>query len=167
MTSENHPEDLHQGRGWLNRAAEVLDGCEDHVSDAEFAHAAAIIGNGFIALAHAERALVSMAETSQVRQAILSLSDEPETTLGEAIAQEKRAEDEARPHDNELVPVPCPRCEGCGQLASTPGREPWTAWENLPPGSDLAVVAGIVKPIPCDECDGTKQILRRREADRG
>lgn len=67
------------------------------------------------------------------------------------------------------VPVPCPRCEGCGQLASTPDREPWTAWENLPPGSDLAVVAGLVKPIQCDECDGTKQVLRRaaREAGRG
>lgn len=101
MTSGNYSEDFNLGRGWLNRAAEMLDSCEDHVSDAEFARAAAAIGAGFIALAHAERAAASAAEVSEVRQAILSLSDEPETTLGEAIAREKRAEDEARPHDNE------------------------------------------------------------------
>jgi uncharacterized protein YegL len=107
MTSTNTSEDLKQGRTWLNRAAEMLDSCEDHRSDAEFARAAAIIGNGFIALAHAERAAVSMAETSQMRQAILTMSDEPETTLGEAIerekaiAREERLEAEARPHDDE------------------------------------------------------------------
>lgn len=62
MTSENYPEDLHQGRGWLNRAAEMLDSCEDHVSDAEFARAAAAIGNGFIQLAAVERTTAWRAE---------------------------------------------------------------------------------------------------------
>jgi len=101
VNQHKHAEDLHEGRGWLNRAAERLDAAEDSVSAAEFAYAAAVIANGFIGLAHAERALASMNEVSQVRQAILSLPDEPETTLGEAIAREKRAAAEARPHDDE------------------------------------------------------------------
>lgn len=112
MTSENTSDNLNLGRGWLNRAAEMLDSCEDHRSDAEFAHAAAIIGNGFIALAHAERAAASMAEVSQVRQAILTMSDEPEMTLVEAVEREKRAEAEARPHDDEPKPPPCTGCFG-------------------------------------------------------
>lgn len=55
MTSANPFDNLKEGRGWLNRAAEMLDGCEDHVSDAEFATAAAAIGSGFVRLAAAER----------------------------------------------------------------------------------------------------------------
>lgn len=51
----------------------------------------------------------------------------------------------------------CPRCLGCGQLANSDDREPWSAWSDLPPGSDLAVRMGIVQPIPCDECGGTGQ----------
>ena len=48
----------------------------------------------------------------------------------------------------------CPRCDGCGKVADTDEQEPWTAWETLPPGSDLAVKMGIVKPIPCPSCEG-------------
>lgn len=47
---------------------------------------------------------------------------------------------------------PCPTCDGCGQVADTDGQEPWTAWTNLPPGSDAAVRIGLVKPIPCPAC---------------
>lgn len=101
MNQQKHTEDLHIGRGWLNRAADRLNQAEDSVSAVEFAYAAAIIGNGFIALAHAERAAVSMAEASQMRQAVLTLSDEPETTLAEAVERERRAAAEARPHDDE------------------------------------------------------------------
>jgi hypothetical protein len=50
---------------------------------------------------------------------------------------------------------PCGRCDGCGKIADSDSGEAWTAWESLPPGSDLAVKMGIVKPIPCPECGGT------------
>lgn len=46
----------------------------------------------------------------------------------------------------------CTTCEGEGRVANTPDREPWSAWENLPPGSDLAVRFGLVQPIPCPAC---------------
>ena len=49
----------------------------------------------------------------------------------------------------------CRRCDGCGKIANSDDGEPWTAWAELPPGSDLAVRAGIVKPIPCPSCKGT------------
>jgi len=48
----------------------------------------------------------------------------------------------------------CTRCDGCGQVADSDSGEPWTAWASLPPGSDLAVRMGIVKPVPCPECKG-------------
>lgn len=51
--------------------------------------------------------------------------------------------------------APCYRCDGRGLLANSEDREPWTVWENLPPGSDLAVRFGIVRPIPCHICHGT------------
>jgi hypothetical protein len=49
----------------------------------------------------------------------------------------------------------CGRCDGCGRVASTEAGEPWTAWASLPPGSDLAVRLGVVKPLRCPRCDGT------------
>jgi hypothetical protein len=52
-------------------------------------------------------------------------------------------------------PDACSRCLGCGQLANTVDREPWSAWADLPPGSDLAVRMGLVRPEPCDGCGGT------------
>lgn len=48
----------------------------------------------------------------------------------------------------------CARCEGCGKIANDDDGSPWTAWESLPPGSDLAVRAGIVRPIQCPGCEG-------------
>lgn len=49
----------------------------------------------------------------------------------------------------------CTRCDGCGRIADCETGEPWTAWQDLPPGGDLAVRAGIVKPIPCPDCSGS------------
>jgi len=49
----------------------------------------------------------------------------------------------------------CPSCDGCGQVADTEDREPWTDWLKLPLGSGAAVVAGIVKPVTCTACLGT------------
>jgi hypothetical protein len=60
------------------------------------------------------------------------------------------SEEESRPASR-----PCPRCEGCGQQADTDDREPWTAWTSLPLRSSAAVLAGLVKPVPCDACGGT------------
>jgi hypothetical protein len=52
-------------------------------------------------------------------------------------------------------PTPCQRCDGCGRLADTDAREPWSAWENLPVKSAFAVIVGAVRPVPCDVCGGT------------
>ena len=52
----------------------------------------------------------------------------------------------------------CPSCEGCGQVADTEEREPWTAWTNLPLGSSMAVLMGHVKPTPCTRCIGTGEV---------
>ncbi len=52
----------------------------------------------------------------------------------------------------------CLRCEGCGKIADDEDGSPWTAWESLPPGSDLAVRAGIVKPLVCPRCFGSGSI---------
>lgn len=56
-----------------------------------------------------------------------------------------------------LPETACRRCWGCGQLANSNDQEPWTVWEELPPGSDLAVRLGIVIPVPCPDCNGTGQ----------
>jgi len=48
----------------------------------------------------------------------------------------------------------CERCNGCGQVADSETGEPWSYWEELPPGSDIAVRMGIVKPKSCPVCDG-------------
>jgi DnaJ-class molecular chaperone len=50
---------------------------------------------------------------------------------------------------------PCPTCEGCGRVSDTDNPEPWSRWLALPPGSNLAVVMGLVKPKECPSCDGT------------
>ncbi len=52
----------------------------------------------------------------------------------------------------------CPRCEGCGKLADSDDREPWTVWENLPLRSAGAVLLGLVKPIECPDCSGTGKV---------
>ena len=48
----------------------------------------------------------------------------------------------------------CQRCDDCGQIADSEDGAPWHVWANLPPGSDIAVRMGIVKPIPCPDCKG-------------
>lgn len=51
-------------------------------------------------------------------------------------------------------PEICGRCGGEGQIADSESGEPWSAWAELPPGADLAVKLGVVKPIPCPDCAG-------------
>ncbi len=55
---------------------------------------------------------------------------------------------EKRPTTN----IACRTCEGDGQIANTDEGEPWSVWTSLPLESSLAVLAGIVRPIPCPDC---------------
>jgi DnaJ-class molecular chaperone len=49
----------------------------------------------------------------------------------------------------------CQRCLGGGRIANSEAGEAWKYWQELPPGSDLAVRLGIVFPIDCPACNGT------------
>ncbi len=49
-------------------------------------------------------------------------------------------------------PRPCPTCHGCGQIANDDDSSPWSYWQQLPPGSDLAVRLGLIFPLPCPAC---------------
>lgn len=53
----------------------------------------------------------------------------------------------------------CSRCAGCGQIADTEEGEPWAYWADLPAQSAAAVLMGVVKPIPCPQCDGFGRVL--------
>ena len=53
-----------------------------------------------------------------------------------------------------IAEIICPVCEGCGQVADSDDQEPWSVWEALPSGSNLALQLGVVKPIPCPACGG-------------
>jgi len=55
----------------------------------------------------------------------------------------------------QLLPIGgpgCARCDGCGLVADSDDGEPWTAWAELEPPSNLAVQIGSVNPIPCPGC---------------
>lgn len=55
-------------------------------------------------------------------------------------------------------PTKCHTCNGEGRTdgnADVTERAPWSFWENLAPGQDIAVRLGWVKPIDCTECNGT------------
>ena len=49
----------------------------------------------------------------------------------------------------------CTQCRGCGKVANSDKQEAWTYWTELPPGSDLAVRTGLIKPITCPRCGGS------------
>jgi hypothetical protein len=50
----------------------------------------------------------------------------------------------------------CNKCLSCKQLAGgDDDRSPWSAWEQLPEESKLAIRLGFVYPIPCDHCSGS------------
>lgn len=55
-------------------------------------------------------------------------------------------------------PTVCQRCNGCGQIADSEDGEPWSVWEALPAGSDLAVRMGLVQPVECPGCGGSGQV---------
>ena len=49
----------------------------------------------------------------------------------------------------------CPRCDGCGKIADSEDGEPWSVWTSLPLNAAAAVIAGLVKPLTCPDCDGS------------
>lgn len=51
-------------------------------------------------------------------------------------------------------PTKCPACDGCGKIANDEDGTPWTYWAALPLQSSAAVLAGLVRPIPCPKCGG-------------
>lgn len=46
----------------------------------------------------------------------------------------------------------CDRCWGCGLIASSDDGEPWTMWLEMPLGSSMAVLMGLIFPLPCPDC---------------
>jgi hypothetical protein len=48
----------------------------------------------------------------------------------------------------------CGACDGCGFIADDEDHTPWRYWAELEPPANMAVVAGIVKPVICDACKG-------------
>jgi hypothetical protein len=134
--------DLHCGRGWLARASDVLTGAEDYMSAVEYAHAAAVIGNGYVNLAHASQALEALASTAR-RRALFDAAAE----------REERAAEEARPHDDSEKPdgvVYVVEGEEHGALygaASVALARDWIATygPNSYPGVNLSVTALAVE----------------------
>lgn len=57
--------------------------------------------------------------------------------------------------------MPCPRCRGCGKIADSEEGEAWIYWlpPYLEPPANIAVVAGIVKPITCPDCGGDGKMV--------
>jgi hypothetical protein len=49
----------------------------------------------------------------------------------------------------------CEHCYGSGKIADDDEKSPWPLWEALEFPENIAVVYGIVKPIPCPTCGGT------------
>lgn len=49
----------------------------------------------------------------------------------------------------------CTRCAGCGKIANDDEGTPWKYWAELPVQSAVAVIMGIVRPLPCTECGGS------------
>lgn len=54
----------------------------------------------------------------------------------------------------------CPACNDEKVTDNTPDRAPWSFWTSLPPGADLAVHMGLVKPIPCEHCQTDQETTR-------
>jgi len=58
----------------------------------------------------------------------------------------------------------CDRCDDCHFIANDDEQSAWWVWETLPVQSALSVTMGLVKPIPCPDCnpDGKLSYIRPR-----
>lgn len=54
----------------------------------------------------------------------------------------------------------CPKCDGCGRIATDDEDTPWSVWENLPVRSAASVILGMVKPVTCPACSGSGSVTR-------
>lgn len=52
----------------------------------------------------------------------------------------------------------CPRCAGCGQIASDEEGTPWKYWLELPIKIAQSILLGIVKPLLCPVCKGKGKV---------
>ncbi len=103
------------------------------------------------------RYAVVILTTAMKRLEIVAVDAEGKTTYVEDLLTERNrarlAELKAAiARLEETAAPPCPKCEGCGQIANSDDGEPWSFWERLPEASNLAVRLGIVRPIPCPLC---------------
>lgn len=138
-------------REWDNTPADPCG--EPHPCPAHLREARAVLGSGVVASARDVKALADeMARFSEdyrrcpsspAREAYRFAAVRLTTLLREPATDATPAE---------ASPRKCGRCEGCGQIANDEDGSPWSAWASLPPGSDLAVRMGLVRPIPCPEC---------------
>lgn len=49
----------------------------------------------------------------------------------------------------------CLTCAGSGQVANDTDQTPWKYWAEIPFPENIAVVAGIVRPVTCPKCGGS------------
>lgn len=54
----------------------------------------------------------------------------------------------------------CTTCEGCGKIANDDSGTPWSAWTSLPLHSSAAVLMGLVRPVPCPDCNGSGKAVK-------
>ncbi len=52
----------------------------------------------------------------------------------------------------------CVNCDGCGQIADDEAGTPWSLWTKLPVESSAVILSGLVRPLPCPECDGAGEV---------
>jgi hypothetical protein len=48
----------------------------------------------------------------------------------------------------------CPKCRGCGEVATSQHEEPWIDWMMLPLKDLIAWQQGLIGPKSCDMCNG-------------
>lgn len=102
--------------------------------------------------------LVLLESGSEVPMSRCSLNME---TLAILVEEQEALIDQAELEAQEpMESLQCERCAGCGQIADDEDGTPWSTWEALPQQSKAAINMGLVKPIPCPDCNGTGKNLK-------